>query len=73
VLRFLSPKLLALDFDEILHTMSDLIRVDIFMNSKESLVEKKIILNIDHLKSEIAGFKITNTLLSNLEGEYKCF
>jgi len=53
--------------------MSDLIRVDIFMNSKESLVEKKIILNIDHLKSEIAGFKITNTLLSNLEGEYKCF
>jgi len=43
------------------------------MNSKESLVEKKIIVNIDHLKSEIAAFKITNTLLSNLEGEYKCF
>ena len=30
--------------------MSDLIRVDIFMSSKESLLENKIIANIDHLK-----------------------
>jgi len=50
VLKFLSPKLLVLEFDEILHTMSDLIRVDIFMCSKENLIEKKILANIDHLK-----------------------
>lgn len=64
---------MKLDFDDILHSMSDLIKVDIFVNSYEDLKNKNIMPNIDSIKSEIKSIKISNKLLENLEKEHKFF
>ena len=50
ILKFISPKLLKLEFDEILHYMSDLIKSDLFINDKASLKQKGIVQNINELK-----------------------
>lgn len=73
ILKHISGKLMKLDFDDILHTMSDLIKADIFMNSREDLIAKGILPNAANLKKEIKSIRITNSLLKNLENEHNFF
>ncbi|EGR34789.1 rab-like gtpase activating protein, putative [Ichthyophthirius multifiliis] len=73
VLKFIQPKLMKMDFDELLHCMSELIKSDIFICDFQSMIQKGIFANAEQLKKEINTFKVTNSLLKNLENEYNCY
>ncbi len=62
-----------MDFDDLLHYMSELIKSDLFVSDKDTLVQKNILPNAANLKQEINCFKVSNSLLKNLENEYDCY
>ncbi|EAR94523.2 TBC domain protein (macronuclear) [Tetrahymena thermophila SB210] len=73
ILKLISPKLTKLDFDDILHSLSDLIKNELFVNSYSDLKKKGILPNVDNIKTEIKQIKVTNKLLENLQNEHKFF
>ncbi|KAL4471664.1 hypothetical protein ABPG74_008557 [Tetrahymena malaccensis] len=73
ILKLNSPKLTKLDFDDILHSLSDLIKAEMFVNSYADLKKKGILPNVDSIKTEIKQIKVTNKLLENLQNEHKFF
>ncbi|KAL4511896.1 hypothetical protein ABPG72_012741 [Tetrahymena utriculariae] len=73
ILKLNSSRLIKIDFDDILHSLSDLIKSEIFVNSYSDLKKKGILPSVDTIKSEIKQIRVTNKLLENLQNEHKFF
>ena len=70
-LRHQQQNLLQMDFDNILHTLGDIIKSDLFILDRAELEQKGVIPDLKNLKKDINSTAVTNRLLQDLENEYK--
>lgn len=72
ILGHFQSALLQMDFDQILHFMSGLVKNDLFILDQKALEEKKV-LDCATVKSSMLSIKISNKLLVYLEQDYNNF